>query len=803
MPFLLLLLLASVCLADALDIRILRVEFLYEEPDNSLTTGRGLFTDSRDSEAYWQSHIKFAENYFDKASGGKVSISAEVFPKKQKAYKLQKYIIDYNRTNRYKGEKMEAFDSSKAADYARFVNDVLALAKEDEDGPLEPLPNSLRKRVILIAHAGANRLVDGGTMGIRGANTPGDFMDAYIDTTWGEFWRGFEVSEGDTIRAVMVSSETASQDGLNWGIAGTITSQIGREFGLPYSFDVVKGFSRLGYFDGMDFAGYNAGNGFFPVFPGAWMRAYKDWAGTVKEISPGKERISVDICAAGYICSGAPQIVKIPINRYEYILLENRQRTDRADGKISVKMSNGQQAEIPVDSLSSLFSATAAQRYPGVIESIEQIDAALPASGIAAWHVNDWYVRELLPYGAVNAWNGENYRDHQFGIALIEPSGILALGKEFKNSSGESVFYFGSGSDLLPHKRFSGQKQLDTVFSIKPQGYGNTASTFGGISGLKITAKVPPGAKQEKTYNAFTGDSVINWRALKIPVEIEWVGKYVRPVSVEKLPAKDEFPECKESPKPYYLNKSYNLGKEIFCPIYEEINRETMFLGNNRLYIVDSNGIPLPKFPAILSNGEPLENFRSKPLAIDIDGDGSREILIPANNGLILAVNSEGKLLKEEFPIAAGTFVYEDTIPPPMRLLLRQSGDSVYLFALHRESIKAFYLPEAKEFKGKETVPNYRDEISEFFIYPNPIRAGKAAMRFRLESYAASATLEIFDITGFKVFSRNVSSVNYGSNQIEGLDFSNLGSDIYSARLSVKFASGVKKEKWVRVGVAR
>jgi hypothetical protein len=517
------------------------------------------------------------------------------------------------------------------------------------------------------------------------------------------------------------------------------------------------------------------------------------------------QKVSVEICAASHNC-GTPQIVKIPINHNEYILLENRQRT--ADGEISVKMNSGQTVKIPVDSLSSHFLDSATQKYSGVVESIDEIDAALPASGIAAWHVNEWYINELLPYGAVNAWNGENYRDHQFGIAMLEPSGILALGKEFKNSSGESVFYFGSGSDLVPHRRFNRQKQFDTVFTINPQGYGNTASTLGGYSGLKITAKIPPGAKAEKTFNAFTGDSVITWRALKIPVEIEWVGKYVQPISEEELPfelpAKDEFLECRESPKPSYLDKNYNLGKEIFCPVYEEINRETIFLGNNRLYIVDSKGIPLPKFPAILSNGEPLENFRSEPLAIDIDGDGSREILIPANNGLILAVNSEGKLLKEEFPIAAGTFVYGDTIPPPMRLLHKQSGNSIYLFALHRDTIRAFYLPLAKEYAKLPAAPEEKDEISEFFIFPNPIRGGKASMRFRILNPASEATLDIFDITGKKVFSKHVSSpnVNYGSNQIEGLDFSKLGSDIYSARLSVKFTnSGVKKEKWVRIGV--
>jgi len=776
---LIILLLANIYVfaSDVLDIRILRVEFKKEEPNNSLTTGDGTFNSdakdykldpkgARESEEYWQSHIKFAKNYFEKASDGRVIINADVYPKDKKAYQLQKHIIDYNRTSRKKGEKLAEFDSSRAVDYARFASDVLELARE------ALYSSSSAKRVILIAHAGNNRLIDGGTLGTKGANTPGDFIDAYIDTTWGEnFWKGFEVSPGDTIKSVMVTSETASQDGLNWGINGTIISQIGRELGLPYSYDVVKGYSRLGYFDGMDFAGSNAGNGFFPSLPSAWMRAYKGWA-SVKEVD---KKESIEICAAGYDnCGAAVQIVKIPINSNEYILLENRQRTYRDDGKISIKMDGGKPpVEIPVDSLNSLFL----NKETGVIESIDETDAALPASGIVAWHVNDWYIKELLPYGAINAWSGDTFKDHQFGIALIEADGVLGLGKEFKNG-GESVFYFGSGSDLIPHKR---KKQLDTTFSINPSGYANTASTFGGYSGIKITAKIPKDAKQEKTFNMFTGDSVINWRALKIPVEIERVGEFAIPIPVPSdTPAVEDFAKSK-----------------IPDLTYIPIGKDFIYLDTNKLYMVDSNKVPLPNFPAILSNGEPFKYFHSKPIPLDLTGDGSLHILVPTNNGLILAVNSKGKLLSGEFPLAAGTFEYDK----PDTLLLHISSDYKYLFAKHRGNISAFHLPKAKAFLAKPTQQASEDKIEEFFVFPNPVRGGKATARFRILNPATSASLDIFDITGFRVFNKNISSLNL-SNEVS-LDLSKLGSDVYSARLTVKFESGKKKEKWFRIGIIR
>jgi hypothetical protein len=791
------LLLATSLLAanDDLDIRILKVEFKQEEPDNSLTTGRGTFNSdtknykldpkgSRESNAFWQSHVNFADDYFYNASNGRVRMNTRFYG----IYKLDSSIISYNRTSRKKGEKMEEFDSIRAVDYARFVNDVLKLAKEDPAKPLEP--STIGKRVIFIAHAGHSRLVDGGTLGIKGANTPGDFMDAYIDSTWCDsiqcFWKGFEASAGDSIKSVIVSSESASQDGLNWGINGIIVSQIGRELGLPYSYDVVKGFSRLGYFDGMDFAGSNAGNGFFPSLPSAWMRLYKGWENE-KVVKPG-EKISIEICAAGYsACGSSPQIVKIPINNNEYILLENRQRTYNANGMVQVKMNGGQTVDIHVDSLQAHFLDSATQKHTGVIESINMPDAAIPASGIAAWRVNDWYVKELLKFGAVNAWGGDTFKDHQFGISLIEASGVLGLGKEFSNAAGESTFYFGSGSDLIPHiKKRASDKKTDTVFSINPVGYANTASTFGGYSGLKITAKIAQNAQTEKGMNMLIGDSVTTWRALKIPVEIEWIGKYAIPLPEEEWPynpTDDDFAKSK-------------------LPDFSRIplGADSIFLGNNRLHAIDSNGVPLPNFPALLSNGEPFSNFHSKPVPLDIKGNDSLVILVPANNGLILAVDSKGKLLKDEFPLAAGTFEYDN--PDTLLLYLH---DSKYLFAKHRGNISAFELPHAKPYMPSQKTQEQRDEITEFFIFPNPIRsAGRAAARFRTLAPASEATLDIFDITGAKVFSKKFSNVNHGSNQIDGLDFSKLGSDVYSARLNVKFdKSGKNVQKWARIARIR
>ena len=549
---------------DTLDVYVLRVQFQKESPNNSLTTGTGRFdsdtatynldpSENRKSVHYWEKHLAYANAYYQAASGGNVYIKATVWPT---VFEIDKPMIDYNRTQKMKGEKTAEYDEARSHDYIRFVYDAIMAAHKSKDGSpfADPLPkNSNTKRVFMIAHAGASRLTDGGSMGTKGANTPGDFLDIYVSREYWTYLQNDSLPEVyiaedslknglilkgaaiDTVTSVMVVSETASQDGLNWGINGIVVNQIGRELGMPNTFDDVKGYSRLGYFDMMDFAGYNAGNGFFPVLPAAWERSYMGWS-KVKEVRPtAGHPVTVDIAAAG---SGlGTEIVKVPLSASEYLLIENRQRSWNKDGKVEVYLGEAKQNEdtteirkVLADSLYTVFEDSICtkgkcKRNPdkasGLVLGVNSFDAALPASGIAVWKVNDWYLRESVKYGSANQWGGELVRDHQFGLSLVESDGVLSIGKTFKNALGEDTQDFGSGADLLPHARYSkSKKPTDTVTTISPTGYANTATTQGGYTGIKISVEVPKNARIEKTANAFMGDSVVNFASPVIRVTI-------------------------------------------------------------------------------------------------------------------------------------------------------------------------------------------------------------------------------------------------------------------------------------------
>ena len=191
---------------DTLEVFALRVQFQEEKTDNSLTTGTGIFdSDKKDKDAYsldpvgrrgsvsyWQKHFDFANAYFQAASGGKMAVKARIFPEAssgQSVYTLDKQIIDYNRTKKLKDEKTAEYDEARSRDYLSFIYDAVMKVHKSKNSPFSiPLSkNPNTKRAYMIIHAGASRLVDGGSMGTDGADTPGDFMDIYISNDAWEY----------------------------------------------------------------------------------------------------------------------------------------------------------------------------------------------------------------------------------------------------------------------------------------------------------------------------------------------------------------------------------------------------------------------------------------------------------------------------------------------------------------------------------------------------------------------------------------------------------------------------------------
>ena len=264
---------------------------------------------------------------------------------------------------------------------------------------------------------------------------------------------------------------------------------------------------------------------------------------------------------------------------------------------------------------------------------------------------------------------------------------------------------------------------------------------------------------------------------------------------------------------------------------------EIVFLGDNLVYALDRSGLPIAGFPVKVSRGTPIYGFFSDPVLVDVTGDDTPEILVPSNDGLVYAYTGKGKALAEKdgFPLAAGSFEYVESTKQlkPMSIFVadavpgaKSAGPEIY--ALHRNKLSAFRLRKAAagaaESPAAWTLPaggnertgyfdasrlgtpeasKQKDEIREFFVYPNPVRGGNAKARFEIGNSAKTVTLEIYDITGYCVYQQKMSGVEAGRNQFENLDLKALGSDVYTVRLQVKFSSGKTKQKLYRIGVVR
>lgn len=604
---------------DTLEVFVIYVQFASEETnDVTSTTGFGTFGTDKDrfkyknytldpdgepirtNPAYLRKHFEFAQDYFNKVSGGRVAIVPRFFFKDGKLFisQLGQSIKFYNPAIEDKSAKQKTreFEETRAVQLMRFVREAArgAMTGDTANDPFKYAhwqdtsgysPN--KKRAYLLFHAGHSRLVDGGSLGYLGANTPNDFTDFFVtkdDFKWlgkakgqgskdiREDSLGIHTTQGDTITQFMMLSESANQDGVNWGINGILINQLGRQMGMPDLFDVVQGISQVGYFDVMDFAGYNTLNGFLPVFPSAWVRSYMGWDEPVVARPGTGAYTDYTLYPADQPALGRTRTVKIPLNDREYLLVENRQRAPR-DGNVTVFFSKPNSAtdvtfgkdssitfaytqldSIFLDSVcanNAIGSCGTGGKKPndrkpsGVITRVSNYDVGLPGNGLLVWHVNEWFLESFLPFGAVNAYLGDTLRSQYKGLELTEADGVPSIGKQFTDPLGQPAFDYGTGRDMLPHvyrKRKNPPKDTswalpETLSVIGSYGFANTNSWNDGRTHIKLEARLPASPVFAKGVSSFSGDSVFTLRDSAITLRVHWADN-----NTVKQPPNSEWP---------------------------------------------------------------------------------------------------------------------------------------------------------------------------------------------------------------------------------------------------------------------
>ena len=364
--------------AETLTVALIRVSF---EPDSSTATagdGQFLLMDPDlatcdnwvldpppHDQAYFESHLAAANNYWSDVSSGEVTIDLEnsqVFPDTPNgSYQVGQQMDHYR-------PFLTEFDETERL--IAFLSDAVALADDDVDFSHSTFTT------FMFVHAGMS-----GDFAFDLDPTPSNIPSAYLNADDLAEYGGIMTGEGALAHAIILPEsqnfqqyeETASlfedtEDPCFYQVAlnGTLALLMGFHLGLPPMYDTEDGTSLLGGFALMD-QGSNNWHGIAPTFPNPLTRIRMNWT------TPVIGSIGDDWT----LVVGDPP-VKVPIADDEYYLIENRQRNLlEPDGMIEWLDT------LAYDTISVLLDDN------GVVLDVDERDGGLPASGLLIWHVDE------------------------------------------------------------------------------------------------------------------------------------------------------------------------------------------------------------------------------------------------------------------------------------------------------------------------------------------------------------------------------------------------------------------------------
>ena len=384
----------------------IRVEF--EEDNTYLTTGNGKFmiTEWTDHDtvytldplphdrSYFSSHLKFINNYWNRASNGLIGINTQdeyLIPPDEQAYVLTQPMRYYSNPDSldYRLALLVYESVMAAVDSGEFIS--------DNDG-------------VIIYHAGA-----GQDFNIDLDDSPFDIPSFYFDESYLMEYLPYDkysdLASANCLKGVVLP-ESQNQLNVNIALNGTEILLTGMLFGLPTLYDTQYGRSGAGTFGLMD-QGSNTGSGLFPIKPSAFERYLLGAEEPIKLTKSDTIRMLRD------------EIYKLPISSNEYFLMEFRKNAGIWADSLYYSRNN---LENYLDVLRVLDSLELIDYTieNGVLTDISDLDVGLPGSGILIWHIV-----EPEFFG-----ENPNAQDNWF-LNLVEADGGDDIGKwyGFLNSS--------------------------------------------------------------------------------------------------------------------------------------------------------------------------------------------------------------------------------------------------------------------------------------------------------------------------------------------------------------------------------
>lgn len=551
-------------------VKVLAVMVEFQEDKDQATFGNGKFGSifSQDygtsiidpppyDSAYFAAHLEFAKNYFENASKNKLSVFYRVLPD----------IITVSKTMRNYSPPNSADDYALLGEFSQEVWTISDSIYNSFDFSAFDL--------FLIFHAGVGRDVSlPGSFGTE-KDLPSIFLsEKSLRNIYGASFEGFEMSGGFKINntGILPSTESRELDSysgkflLELSINGIIVSTIASYLGAPDLFDTETGKSAIGRFGLMDGQAIFAYCGVFPPEPSAWEKIFLGWENpTVYTPSADENVINLKCSRIAGVLDTA--ILKIPISSSEYYLIENRRRDAFNDGARIKYLREGIISEVTFDADKDGFYNWDIDSLSGIILSVDEYDWAAPGDGILIWHIDSNIIAEKILINQINA--DKKYR----GVKVIEADGIFDIGEEFETVFGDIIIGEGEQEDMW----FAGNKSklYKNRFDYN--------SIPRAITNLKANSLI-------SLYD-------FSAQANTMSVKIKYGGFDIKPIFFKTL----------ETIPSYLSSFSENTGD---CYV---------MLGNNELYVYDSNG-DLLNDPNVIF---PVDSFSNKTLVSFEIEDGS------------------------------------------------------------------------------------------------------------------------------------------------------------------------------------
>ena len=398
--------------------KIAILKFEFQEDEITETSGNGKFRQNVDpihDNVYFQDLAENLKNYYGKISNETIDIDYDIFPLGNNVtftlpVEMQYYSNPDTIVRKY--QEIPESDRDSLIEILRLANKsnismteyydylkptknylsnlgITALLRDGlQEASLQDAANEINfgdYDLFYILHAGSDAATD------LAGNSKYDIFSAII--TQNDLIKYLNASsisvEGVNVSTGIIMPEETSQDGFYLGTTGVWARLFGSYLGLP-SLNSSAGIPRIGIWGLMDYGTWN-GQGWLPAEPCAWSKYYlsEKYNLDFLDLTEVTEDTTITISSI----EDTYQMVKIPINKNEYYLIENRQRDGNGNGYFDVN----------------------------------DFDWLLPGSGLLIWHIDEERISETLEDNLVN----EDLNDK--GVDLEEADGIQDM--DYESSS--------------------------------------------------------------------------------------------------------------------------------------------------------------------------------------------------------------------------------------------------------------------------------------------------------------------------------------------------------------------------------